>query len=88
MFPHVNLRSAASRRPLARRSAGIAAALVTSLLTLGCTQTSPAAVSATAADPNARIAPLRVSPVLDGYAGARPVEPAPWTGSSPKKDAP
>ena len=88
MFPHVNVRSAAPRRPLVRRGAGITAALVTSLLALGCTQTSPSALSATAADPNARVAPLRISPVLDGYAGARPVEPAPWTGASPKKDAP
>jgi hypothetical protein len=88
MFPNVNVRSAASRRSLAWRDAGAAIALITPLLTLGCTQTPPpSAVTAAAADPHARIAPARVKPVLDGYAGARPVEPAPWTGATPKKDA-
>jgi hypothetical protein len=81
------MRSAASRRPVAWRDAGVAAALVSALLTLGCTQAPPPAVSAAAANPGARVAPLRVNPVLDGYAGARPVEPAPWTGAAPKKDA-
>jgi len=84
MLPHVSVRPAATRRPVSWRVATTVTVLALVLATLGCAQTPPP-ISATAADANAPVAPVRYQPVLGSYAGARPAEPAPWTGA-PKKE--
>ena len=84
MSPHVNVRPAAMRRRIPWHGAARLTALAAALAALGCAQTPPP-VGAAAADANARVAPATYRPVLGGYVGARPVEPAPWTGA-PKKE--
>lgn len=84
MPPHVSVRSAVTRRPIAWRAAATITAILLSAATLGCAQTPPP-ISAVAADAAAPVAPVRYRPVLGNYAGARPVEPAPWTGA-PKEE--
>lgn len=83
MPPHVRVRPAALRRPIPWRAAATLMALAAAVATLGCAQTPP--LSVTAADARAPVAPVRYRPVLGRYAGARPIEPAPWTGA-PKKE--
>ena len=78
MFPHGRV------RPAALRAAAVIAALGAALLASGCAETAKP-VAAAAADPQARVAPVGYRPVLGTYRGARPVEPAPWTGA-PKKE--
>lgn len=84
MSTHVSVRPAAVRRPIPWRAAAALAIFAAALTALGCAQTPPP-VSATAADANARVAPAGYRPVLGTYAGARPVEPAPWTAAPKKK---
>jgi hypothetical protein len=84
MLSHVSVRPAATRRPVSWRAAATMTALVSALATFGCAQT-PAPISAAAADAGAPVAQVRYRPVLGDYAGARPTEPAPWTGG-PKKE--
>jgi len=80
MPPHVNVRPVATRRPTPWRRATTVALFAMLPVIAGCAQMRPA-LDAAAADPGARIAPAHYRPVLDGYAGARPVEPEPWTGT-------
>lgn len=84
MLSHVSVRPAATRRPVSWRAAATTTALVLALATLGCAQTPPP-IGAAAADAGASVASVRYRPVLGNYAGARPIEPAPWTGV-PKKE--
>lgn len=86
MFPHVSVRPAALRRPMAWRAAPALLALVSALAAFGCAQELPPA-GATAADPGARVPSVRYRPVLGTYRGARPVEPKPWTGAPNKEGA-
>ena len=79
MSPHV------SERPAAWRVAAAIAALGAALLASGCVETGKPPIGAAAADPHARVAPVHYRPVLGAYSGARPVEPASWTGA-PKKE--
>ena len=84
MSPHVNVRPAVARRPRPWRAAARLMALAAAFAALGCARTPPP-VGAAAADASIRVAPATYRPVLGTYSGARPVEPAPWTGA-PKKE--
>jgi hypothetical protein len=86
MSPHVNVRPTAAWRSISWRAAAVLTALLSALATLGCAQTPPS-LDAAAADANARVAPVHYRAVLGSYPGARPVEPAPWTGA-PKTEHP
>jgi hypothetical protein len=69
------------RRRLSGRIGAGTGALLGALLLSGCMQPTKPAIDAAAADPHVRVPPVRYGPVLGTYAGARPVEPSPWTGA-------
>lgn len=74
-----------SVRPAALRTAVMIVALGAAFSASGCAETTKPAIDAAAADANVRVAPAGYRPVLGAYSGARPVEPAPWSGG-PKKE--
>lgn len=79
MSARFNLRSAANGwRPVPWRIAAPAVAMALALLAQGCAEAPPRVFSAEPSNPNVRVPPAAYRPVLGGYAGARPVEPAPW----------
>ena len=80
----VSVRPAATRRQVGLRATAAVTLFVSLLFAAGCAETPPP-LDASAADANARVAPAGYRPVLGNYAGARPVEPAPWTGAPTKE---
>jgi hypothetical protein len=85
MSPHVSVRPAA-RLLNPWRAVKATAWFVLLLAAAGCAE-KPPGPGASAADPNTRVAPVGYRPVLGTYSGARPVEPAPWTGAAKKEGA-
>lgn len=84
MLSPVSVRPAATRWPISWRAAAITTALVAALATFGCAE-APPPIRAEAAGAHAPVAPVRYRPVLEGYSGARPAEPAPWI-AAPKTE--
>lgn len=72
---------AMTRRRGLPRQAALAGLIAILLFAQGCAAVPPrVSQGADPADRNVRVAATHYRPVLGGYAGGRPAEPAPWTG--------